>query len=83
MGSEVWNEDRENVKSIDDVILAIQWRREDIMEAEGIPSTEERLSRFLTEPNLRMIQEQSIERGWDVIYSLLKEKFFDGVEKEI
>lgn len=77
MGSEAWNEKRENAKPIDDVILTIQWRKEDIMEAmeeEGIPATEERLSRFLAEPNLQMIREQSIERGWNVIYSLLKEE---------
>ena len=57
-----------------DVILTIQWTKSDIVEAlekEGIEPIEENIDKIIPCHNLKHLEEQSIERGWEVINSLV------------
>ena len=55
---------------MNDTILEIKWTKEDFLESladEGLSEAE--LEKLLTPDNLRRLEEQSIERGWEVIRS--------------
>ena len=57
-----------------DVILTIQWTKSDILEAlekEGIEPSEENIDKIISYYNLKHLEEQSIERGREVIDSLI------------
>lgn len=57
-----------------EVILTIQWTKSDIVEAlekEGIEASEENIDKIISYRNLKNLEEQSIERGWEVIESLI------------
>jgi hypothetical protein len=57
-----------------DVILTIQWTKGDIVEAlekVGIEPSEENIDKIISYHNLKHLEEQSIERGWEVIDSLI------------
>jgi len=51
-----------------ETILEIKWTKEDFLEAlmdDGLSENE--LEKLITPENLRRLEEQSIERGWEVI----------------
>lgn len=59
-----------------EVILTIQWTKSDIVEAlerEGIAPSEENLNKIISYQNMKHLEEQSIERGWEVLNSLVRE----------
>lgn len=52
------------------LILTIEWNRDDIVkvfEQEGISPIEENIQKLISEKNLRFLENQSIERGWEVL----------------
>lgn len=57
-----------------DVILSIQWTKSDIVDAlekAGIEPSEENIDKIISYRNLKHLEEQSIERGWEVIESFI------------
>ena len=59
-----------------EVILTIQWTKSDIVEAlekEGIDLNAENINKIISYQNMKHLEEQSIERGWEVIESLVRE----------
>lgn len=57
-----------------EVILTIQWTKSDIVEAldkAGIEASEENMDKIISFRNLKHLEEQSIERGWEVIESFI------------
>jgi lambda repressor-like predicted transcriptional regulator len=60
-----------------EVILTIQWTKSDIVEAlekDGIEPCEENINKIISYRNLKYLEEQSIERGWEVIGNVIREK---------
>lgn len=59
-----------------EVILTIQRTKNDIAEAlkkEGMDSSEDNISKIIVYQNLKQLEEQLIERGWEIIESLERE----------
>ena len=59
-----------------EAILSIEWSKKDIREAlvkEGMNPSEENINRIISHQNLKHLEEQSIERGWEVIECLVRE----------
>lgn len=59
-----------------EVILTIQWTKNDIEEAlekEGMDLSEDNIKKIISYRNLKYLEEQSIERGWEVIESFVRE----------
>jgi lambda repressor-like predicted transcriptional regulator len=60
-----------------EVILTIKWTKSDIVEAlkkDGIEPSEENINKVISYHNLKHLEEESIERGWEVIGSIIREK---------
>jgi hypothetical protein len=60
----------------ENIILSIEWNRDDIQQAfmdEGIDFTDDAMQQLLTDQNLRFIEEESIERGWEVLRTLVRQ----------
>lgn len=56
-----------------EVILTIQWSKNDIAEAlkkEGMNPSEDNINKIISYQNMKYLEEQSIERGWEVIESI-------------
>ena len=61
-----------------DTILEIKWTKQDvvhILDEEGIPATDENVSKIINADNLRRLQERSIECGWDELYDMVRNTF--------
>lgn len=59
-----------------EVILTIQWTKNDIVEAlkrEGMDPSEDNISKMISYSNMKHLEEQSIERGWEIIESFVGE----------
>lgn len=56
-------------------ILTIEWMKSDIVEAlekEGIEPSEKNIGKIISYQNLKHLEEQSIDRGWEVIGSIIR-----------
>ena len=61
-----------------DAILEIKWTRQDIacaLEEEGIAAENENIDSVIRTMTVRLLEEQSIKRGWEVIHSANMEAF--------
>ena len=61
-----------------DTILEIKWSKQDVvhvLEEEGVPVTDGNVEKMIAPVNLKMLQERSVERGWDVLFELARESF--------
>lgn len=59
-----------------EVILKIEWTKSDIIEAlekEGIEPSEENIQKITSYKNMRHLEEQSIETGWEVIENMVND----------
>lgn len=57
-----------------EVILTIKWTKSDIVEAlkkDGIEPSEENINKVISYHNLKHLEEESIERGWEIIESII------------
>lgn len=57
------------------MVLTIEWNRDDIvkvLEQEGISPSEENIQKLILEKNLRFLEDQLIERGWEVLGTLAR-----------
>ena len=62
-------------------IVTITWKMADILEAmeiRGLEATEPNVRRVLDYSHLKALEEQSIERGWEVIYRAVDEVKMKG-----
>ena len=61
-----------------DVVLNIHWTMEAIREAlseERVSATDENLQKILSASNIRILEEQSIIRGWKVLQNIINDVF--------
>lgn len=59
----------------ENVILTIEWNRDDIvkiLEKEGISQNEENIQKLILGNNIKFLEEQSLERGWEVLGTLAR-----------
>lgn len=57
------------------IVLRIEWNRDDIvkvLEQEGISPSKENILKLISEKNLKFLEDQSIERGWEVLGTLAR-----------
>lgn len=77
-----------NVEKLDDEteVLTITWKIADIKEAfesRDVEFNDLNLNRALSYVNLRKLEEQSIERGWEMIYEFVEEVKMSKVRKAL
>lgn len=56
-----------------DIVLTITWSKDDFCQAlkeASIPINEENIRKMITEANCRMIEEKSIQTGWEIINAI-------------